>query len=34
MMAGYAMASVPIIILFMFSMKLFVRGVTEGVVKG
>jgi ABC-type glycerol-3-phosphate transport system permease component len=34
MMAGYAMACIPIIVLFMFSMKLFVRGVTEGGVKG
>jgi len=34
LMAGYAMASVPIIILFIFSMKLFVRGMTEGAVKG
>ncbi|MBU0677201.1 MAG: ABC transporter permease subunit [Verrucomicrobia bacterium] len=34
LMAGYAMASIPIIILFVFSMKLFVRGMTEGAVKG
>jgi ABC-type glycerol-3-phosphate transport system permease component len=34
LMAGYAMASIPIIILFIFSMKLFVRGLTEGAVKG
>ena len=34
MMAGYAMASIPVIILFVFSMKLFVRGLTEGAVKG
>lgn len=34
LMAGYAMASVPIIILFVFSMKLFVRGLTEGAIKG
>ncbi len=34
LMAGYAMASIPIIILFVFSMKLFVRGLTEGAVKG
>jgi ABC-type glycerol-3-phosphate transport system permease component len=33
MMAGYAMASIPIIVLFMFSMKLFVHDVTEGGVK-
>jgi ABC-type glycerol-3-phosphate transport system permease component len=34
MMAGYAMASVPVIVLFILSMKLFVRGLTEGAVKG
>jgi ABC-type glycerol-3-phosphate transport system permease component len=33
-MAGYALASIPIILLFIFSMKLFVRGLTEGAVKG
>ena len=34
LMAGYALASIPIILLFVFSMKLFVRGLTEGAVKG
>ena len=34
MMAGYALASIPIIILFIFSMKFFVKGMTEGAVKG
>ena len=34
LMAGYAMAAVPIIVLFIFSMKLFVRGMTDGAVKG
>lgn len=34
LMAGYAMAALPIIVLFMFSMKLFVKGLTEGAVKG
>jgi ABC-type glycerol-3-phosphate transport system permease component len=34
LMAGYGMASLPIIVLFIFSMKLFVRGMTEGAVKG
>ncbi|MBN1268257.1 MAG: carbohydrate ABC transporter permease, partial [Kiritimatiellae bacterium] len=34
LMAGYAIASIPIIILFVFSMKLFIRGLTEGAVKG
>lgn len=34
LMAGYAIASIPVIILFTFSMKLFVKGMTEGAVKG
>jgi len=34
LMAGYAMASIPIIVLFVFSMRLFIRGLTEGAVKG
>jgi multiple sugar transport system permease protein len=34
LMAGYAIASIPVIILFLFSMKLFVEGLTEGAVKG
>ena len=34
LMAGYSMAAIPIIILFIFSMKLFVRGMTDGAVKG
>jgi ABC-type glycerol-3-phosphate transport system permease component len=31
LMAGYALASVPIVILFAFSMKLFMKGMQEGV---
>jgi ABC-type glycerol-3-phosphate transport system permease component len=34
LMAGYAIACLPVILLFVFSMKLFVRGLTEGAVKG
>ena len=34
LMAGYAIASIPIIILFVLSMKLFIKGLTEGAVKG
>jgi ABC-type glycerol-3-phosphate transport system permease component len=34
LMAGYAIASIPIIVLFIFSMKLFIKGLTEGAVKG
>lgn len=34
LMAGYAMASIPLIILFLFTMRLFVRGLTAGAVKG
>ena len=34
LMAGYAIASIPVIILFTFSMRLFVKGMTEGAIKG
>jgi ABC-type glycerol-3-phosphate transport system permease component len=34
LMAGYAIASIPVIILFTFSMRLFVKGMTEGSIKG
>jgi len=34
LMAGYALASIPVIILFIFTMKLFTKGLTEGAVKG
>jgi ABC-type glycerol-3-phosphate transport system permease component len=34
LMAGYALASIPIIILFVCTMKLFTKGLTEGAVKG
>jgi ABC-type glycerol-3-phosphate transport system permease component len=34
LMAGYAIACLPVILLFVFSMKLFVRGLTECAVKG
>jgi ABC-type glycerol-3-phosphate transport system permease component len=33
LMAGYTFASIPIVILFIFTMRLFVRGMTEGAVK-
>jgi multiple sugar transport system permease protein len=34
LMAGYAIASIPVIVLFVFSMRLFVKGMTEGSIKG
>ncbi|MEM1445074.1 MAG: carbohydrate ABC transporter permease [Planctomycetota bacterium] len=34
MMAGYAIASVPLLVLFVFTMRWFVKGVTSGAVKG
>jgi ABC-type glycerol-3-phosphate transport system permease component len=34
LMAGYTIASIPLIIMFVFCMKLFVRGLSAGAVKG
>src|SRR5262249_28666631 len=34
LMAGYALASIPVILLFIACMRLFTRGLTEGAVKG
>jgi ABC-type glycerol-3-phosphate transport system permease component len=34
MMAGFAIGSVPLLILFLFSMKLFVKGLGAGAIKG
>lgn len=34
MMAGYAISSVPLVILFMFTMRTFVKGLAAGAVKG
>ena len=34
MMAGYSIASIPLIILFLFTMRLFVRGLSAGAIKG
>ncbi|AWI08152.1 carbohydrate ABC transporter permease [Ereboglobus luteus] len=34
LMAAYAIASLPLIVLFLFTMRLFVRGLTAGAVKG
>jgi len=34
LMAGYCISSIPVIILFVFTMRLFIRGMTEGAVKG
>jgi ABC-type glycerol-3-phosphate transport system permease component len=34
LMAAYAIGSIPVIILFVFTMRLFIRGMTEGAVKG
>ena len=34
MMAGYAISSIPLIILFIFTMRLFVRGIAAGAIKG
>jgi ABC-type glycerol-3-phosphate transport system permease component len=34
LMAGYTIASLPLVILFLFCMKLFIRGLSQGAVKG
>jgi len=34
LMAGYTIVSLPVILLFAMSMRLFTRGMTEGAVKG
>ena len=34
LMAGYTIASLPLIVLFLFCMRLFVKGLTAGAVKG
>ena len=34
MMAGYSIAAVPLIVIFLFTTRLFVRGLTAGAVKG
>ena len=34
LMAGYAISSIPLIALFLFTMRLFVKGLTAGAVKG
>lgn len=34
LMAGYTISSIPLILLFLFTMRLFVKGITAGAVKG
>ena len=34
MMAGYAIASVPLVLLFLFTMRFFVKGLSAGAIKG
>ena len=34
LMAGYTVASLPLIVMFLFCMKLFVRGLSAGAIKG
>ena len=34
LMAGYTIASLPLVIMFFFTMKLFIRGLSSGGVKG
>jgi ABC-type glycerol-3-phosphate transport system permease component len=34
LMAGYTMSSIPLLVLFLFTMRLFIRGLSAGAVKG
>ncbi len=34
MMAGYSIAAIPLVLIFLFTMRLFVRGLTAGAIKG
>ena len=34
LMSGYAISSIPLVILFVFTMRLFVRGLATGAIKG
>jgi len=34
MMAGYTIASIPLVILFLFTMRFFVKGLSAGAIKG
>ena len=34
MMAGFSIAAIPLVLIFLFTMRLFVRGLTAGAVKG
>jgi ABC-type glycerol-3-phosphate transport system permease component len=34
LMAGYTISSIPLVLLFLFTMKLFVKGLTAGAIKG
>jgi ABC-type glycerol-3-phosphate transport system permease component len=34
MMAGYSIAAIPLVLIFLFTMRLFVRGLGAGAIKG
>ena len=34
MMAGFTIASIPLVVIFLFTMRLFVKGLTAGAIKG
>jgi multiple sugar transport system permease protein len=34
MMAGYSIAAIPLVLIFLFTMRLFVKGLTAGAIKG
>jgi len=33
MMAGFSIAAIPLVVIFLFTMRLFVRGLTAGAIK-
>jgi len=34
MMAGYSIAALPLVLIFLFTMRLFVKGIAAGAIKG
>jgi ABC-type glycerol-3-phosphate transport system permease component len=34
LMSGYTLASIPMVLIFLFTMRLFVKGLAQGAIKG